>query len=141
MLPAPNSLRGERQRTKYRERQRGGGGERERQTVHCLFIWVRLCGAVILTNWAETVDFLTGGRCLHDVDVVQDVVTVIAKCQCQRNHVVAIDTWLPGKVIVSSQAFSSHAVEQLMRLNWNKHGTGYLQTHTRYNMLDISKIY
>ncbi|GAA6087744.1 uncharacterized, partial [Tachysurus ichikawai] len=67
-----------------------------------------------LTNWAETVDFLTSGRCLHDMDVVKYMVTVVAKCQLERNHVVAIDTRLPGKVVVSSEAFSSHAVEKLV---------------------------
>lgn len=63
------------------------------------------------------------------MDVVEDMVTVVAKRHLERNHVVTIDTRLPGKVIVSSQAFSSHVVEKLVRTNWNKHGTGHLQIH------------
>lgn len=73
------------------------------------------------------------------MDVVQDMVAVVAKRQLERNHAVSIDAWLPGKVIVSSQAFSSHAVEQLMRTNWNKHGTCDLQTNMLQHMLDTFK--
>lgn len=53
-----------------------------------------------LTDSAEAVDVLSAGTLLRDVDVLEGLLTVVAQCQLQGHHAVAIDTGLAGEAVL-----------------------------------------
>lgn len=87
---------------------------------------------VKLTDSAEAVDVLSAGTLLRDVDVLEGLLTVVAQCQLQGHHAVAIDTGLAGEAVLGGQTFTSHPVEQLMGSFRHKHGRTRLRTCPGY---------